>query len=41
MKIVKSLKDAVLLITLVTETVKNKGKEQKEGPFCMLAHQEV
>ena len=36
MKIVKSLEGCCLLIKGISETVKNKGKEQKVGFFSML-----
>ena len=35
MKIVKSLKVSVLVIKSVGETIKNKGKEQKDGFLSM------
>ena len=36
MKIVKSLENACLLIKKVSETIKNKAKEQKDGFLSML-----
>ena len=36
MKIIKSLKESVLLIKGVSETIKNEAKEQKEGFLSML-----
>ena len=36
MKIVKSLKESGLLIKIVTETIKNESKEQKDRLFPML-----
>ena len=36
MKIVKSLEESVVLISSVSETIKNEAKEQRGGFFCIL-----